>query len=684
MKTTFKYIIALLVFFFAWLSFSFALPDRDTRGDQIVDLNTPRKFPEIKSLAEWKKRAEEIRTQVLVSGGLYPMTERPPLKATIFGREEYGDFSVEKVYIETLPGFYLCGNLYRPVGKGNGPFPAILNPHGHWSKGRLEDTENGSIPARCISFARMGIVAFAYDMVGYNDTVFKAVGAERGYSYHRSFGTNYTDQLWGISLMGLQTWNSIRALDFVISLPDVDKTMIGCTGASGGGTQTFILGAADDRLAVLAPTVMVSHTMQGGCSCENMPLLRIEYSNMEIAAVPAPKPQIFMAATGDWTKAFMTVEGPAIASIYNLFKAKERVYYEVLPFGHNYNKTTREAVYAWFERWLLGKEKGPYYKEQPYPPATNLSLRVFPNNNFPSNLATQEEVRDYLKKSISSRFESLIPKTMVDLFNFKKIMNRAWRHTIQALWNESDIESVLSKTEKKEFYTRKDFYIGVKGRGDRIPISIFEPSRIKNKTLIIVVSPVGKKGFMDNSGELNGLAKELFRKGYPIMLIDTFGTGELSDIKTAEKRNYFVNFFTTYNRTDCQEKVGDILVSAKFGRSMGYKIAICGVGRAGLYSLLASPAADVVVADVVQLNSENDQNLLGQDIFVPCIRCIGGYEGAAILTAPNPILIHNTANVFKTSTLRKVYNSLNKSENLRIYSEKLTDREIAEWVDSVK
>src|SRR6185503_67118 len=140
---------------------------------------------------------------------------------------------------------------------------------------------------------------------------------------HWTVATNRTDQLWNISLMGLQTWNSIRALDFLESLRDVDKKRLACTGESGGGTQTFMLGAIDDRLAVQGPIVMVSHTMQGGCSCENAPGLRVEYSNMEIAAVPAPRPQILVAATGDWTKTTMEVEGPALGKIYGLFRATD-------------------------------------------------------------------------------------------------------------------------------------------------------------------------------------------------------------------------------------------------------------------------------------------------------------------------------------------------------------------------
>ena len=194
------------------------------------------------------------------------MPEKPPVQAHIFGKVERDGYSVEKVYIQTLPGFYLGGNLYRPLGHGQGPFPAILNPHGHWNEGRMADVKDGSIAARCISFARQGMIAFSYDMVGYNDTLIPEdakVPAEKHYLQHRQFATNQVNLLWNISLMGLQTWDSIRALDFLESLPDVNRKLLACTGESGGGTQTFMLGAVDDRLAAQAPVVMVSHTMQG-------------------------------------------------------------------------------------------------------------------------------------------------------------------------------------------------------------------------------------------------------------------------------------------------------------------------------------------------------------------------------------------------------------------------------------
>ena len=134
------------------------------------DLNTPRSFPKIETKAQWKARAENIREQALVSCGLWPLPEKTPLKAHVFGKLVRDGYTIEKVYFQSYPGFFVAGNLYRPTRKG--PFPGVLNPHGHWEMGRLTDTEAGSAAARCINFAKQGMVAFTYDMVGYNDTFF--------------------------------------------------------------------------------------------------------------------------------------------------------------------------------------------------------------------------------------------------------------------------------------------------------------------------------------------------------------------------------------------------------------------------------------------------------------------------------------------------------------------------------
>src|SRR6185436_906078 len=258
------------------------------------------------------------------------------------------------------------------------------------------------------------------------------VPADKFYLRHRRFATNAVCQLWNISQMGLQTWDSIRALDFLESLPDVDRKRLAITGESGGGTQTFMLGAVEERLAAQAPIVMVSHTMQGGCSCENAPGLRVEYSNMEIAAAAAPRPQILVAATGDWTRATLTVEGPAIAHIYELLKAPEKLKYVRFDYNHNYNQTSREAVYDWFQKWLLhAKAESAPYQEPPYQKEPDAELRVWPDGKLPADALTEKQFTDSLIQRRQKQLEALMPRNKGSLENWKKLMLPAWRHTFQ-------------------------------------------------------------------------------------------------------------------------------------------------------------------------------------------------------------------------------------------------------------
>ena len=219
--------------------------------------------PRLTTVDAWKTHADYVRTHVLASAGLLPMPEKTPLRPVVFGEVARADYRVAKVYFESLPGFFVTGNLYRPIG--GGPFPAILSPHGHWAYGRLENTALNSGPGRAIGLARLGFVVFTYDMVGYNDSQ----------QLPHTFGGK-AEHIWGLSLGGLQLWNGLRALDFLETLPEVQRDAIGMTGESGGGSQTFLLAAVDPRVKVAVPVNMISLHMQGGCLCENPPGLRLE------------------------------------------------------------------------------------------------------------------------------------------------------------------------------------------------------------------------------------------------------------------------------------------------------------------------------------------------------------------------------------------------------------------------
>jgi hypothetical protein len=625
------------------------------------------------------------------------MPEKGPLEPHVFGKIEREGYSIEKVYFQTLPGFYLAGNLYRPLGRGKGPFPAILNPHGHWSEGRFADTKDGSIPARCISFARQGMLAFSYDMVGFNDTHFTDRPTNLPfYAAHRQFATDNTNLLWNISLMGLQTWNSIRALDFLASLPDADPKRLACTGESGGGTQTFMLGAVDSRLAAQAPVVMVSHLMQGGCLCENAPGLRVEYSNMEIAAAAAPRPQMLVAATGDWTKDTMTVEGPAIAHIYQLLRAAEKFQYTRFNFGHNYNQTSREAVYAWLGKWLLRQAEPGSLKEAPYQKEPDADLRVWPGNTLPADAVTQDQLIHSLVVRSEIQLRVLTPIGKRGLAAFKKVMLPAWKHTLQVEW---PIPAPLfsSATQASEVTQVREYRLpATPSAGGEIEISLFYPAEHKSSRVVVLVGLQSAldRGFdpMDNSRDQGAimrphpqpgnpppsLAKSFLDQGNAVIVFRQVARGTAADP--------FANFYCVYNRTEAQERVRNLLRICAFARNdlKMRRVVLDGIGRAGLWALLAAPAADAVIADCDGFDTSSDAAWLAADVFCPGIRKLGGFEGAAALAAPHPLLLQNCGAHFGTDLLRASYSTAGATAKLRLEAGRVPEQEVAAWVSQCR
>ena len=282
--------------------------------------------------SSWEKRADMIRKGILEGAEITKISHKKPKNITIHSKKLLNGYSVENVSFESMAGIYVTGNLYRPLST-KGKTAAILCPHGHGPDPRYKEYTQ----QRCATLARMGAVVFAYDMVGIGDSKYCDHKIEKA--------------------LKLQLINSLASVSFVNHLPDVDKKRIGITGESGGGTQTFLLAAVDERIAVSVPVVMVSSYFFGGCTCESgMPIHKRpthQTTNVEIAALFAPKPLLLVSDGDDWTKHTPDVEFPHIQRIYGFYNAQNKVENAHFPLEkHDYGLSKRQAAYPFLAKHL--------------------------------------------------------------------------------------------------------------------------------------------------------------------------------------------------------------------------------------------------------------------------------------------------------------------------------------------
>jgi hypothetical protein len=305
------------------------------QGRAILDAALQR-FPD---RGAWEAYVGHVRNRIQEGAGLSPWPERTPLNPVVRRKRTYDGYSVENVVFESVPGYYVTGNLYRPL-QARSPQPVVLSTHGHYRAiARLDDYENHArfwpgMQARCASLARMGAVVLAIDMFGYGDSM-QLVGQA---AHRNPFA------------LTLQIWNAMRAVDFLLSLENVDSTRVAVSGESGGGTQTFLLTALDPRITASAPVVMVSSYFFGGCDCESgLPIHRSSdhfVNNAMIAALAAPRPQLIVSDGKDWTQHVPQIEFPFLQKIYGYFGAASQVRnVHLADEGHDYGPSKRAALY---------------------------------------------------------------------------------------------------------------------------------------------------------------------------------------------------------------------------------------------------------------------------------------------------------------------------------------------------
>jgi dienelactone hydrolase len=658
----------------------------DSRLGPLKDLDGYFPFDPSDSAQAWTTRAEQRRIVMQVALGIWPAPTKTPLHAVVHGRQDMGDYSVEKVYFQSLPGFYVTGNLYRPQS-AEGKCPAVLCPHGHFPDGRFGDQglelarreivagaerfENGGrnqIQARCAQLARMGCVVFNYDMIGYCDSVQISFDLAHRFAKQR-LDMNSPDG-WGLfspqaestlqSVLGLQAWNSIRALDWICQLPDVDPARIAVTGASGGGTQTFILGAIDPRPAVLIPAVMVSTAMQGGCTCENASLLRVGTGNIEFAALIAPRPLCLISAN-DWTREMPTKGYPELKRHYEMLGVADRIEHTpLLHFGHNYNHVSRSVMYQFVNRHLGLGLREPVIEED-FPRLTQTELTVWDDDHpapetgpdverrilqtwwtdtqhqlkrvRPRDAATRDAYRQLVAPALDAIIGRRVPAA--DRIEFEqRDKNRAGDH-----WQ---ITGLLR-------HRPADQDPGQAAAREALPLAFFVPEGWQEGPVAIWVDVRGKEGLL-SEGEPRDEVRQLLDRQIAVIGVDLLEQGELTngasppdETRRVDNPREAAAYTWGYNRALFAQRVHDLLTvigfAANHPRSPS-QIWLVGLQGAGPWVAAArAQAAHQVDRAVVDTEGFRFLNVttIGDPQFLPGGAKYDDLPGMLALAAPQSL-----------------------------------------------
>jgi dienelactone hydrolase len=319
---------------------------------------TTQSFAGIASLQDWTSQRDRFREELFEMVGLSPRPEKSPLNATITGREERDDFRVEKIHYQSMPGLYATGTLYLPKN-AKGKVPAILYVcgHGNVKEGGISYGAKVTYQHHGAWFARHGYACLTIDTI--------QLGELEGLHH----GT-YREGMWwwnarGYTPGGVEAWNSIRAIDYLQSRPEIDGDKIGMTGRSGGGAYTWLTAALDERIKVAVPVAgmtdlqnyVVDGCVTGHCDCMFIVnTYRWDYPKM--AALIAPRPLLISNTDKDRIFPLDGVQRVhrAVATIYALYQATDKLGLLITEGPHKDTQDLQVPAFRWFNRFLKGEE----------------------------------------------------------------------------------------------------------------------------------------------------------------------------------------------------------------------------------------------------------------------------------------------------------------------------------------
>jgi cephalosporin-C deacetylase-like acetyl esterase len=503
----------------------------------------------ITTLDDVKARREYWRERMWSYMGGQP--ERTPLNARVVGKLDRGDFRIEKIIFESRPGFYVTANLYLPA-RGNAPYPAILFPLGHEEGAKAHDAWQ-----RCLAgFARRGFVALAWDPIGQGERIqmydedWQDSKVQSSTVEHTIIGMQCL--LTGTHVAQYTVWDGIRALDYLLSRPEVDAKRVGCTGNSGGGTHTAYLSGLDDRIQVAAPSCYITSWKRmlesiGPQDAEQVfPLwLKDGFDYPDYLYAFAGKPYLMLTAIRD----FFPIGGARATfdearQVYGRMGLADRIAKFEADDGHGYTKPRREASYRWFTRWLEGTENG--------------------EPEAPLSLASEEELQCTRTGQAQTDFPgaadvfSLNRKLAQELKQKRNATPEAVRAAARELAHYEPASGAVPVTsfgalERPTCRVEKITYESEPGMA--IPALLFLPKGgAARKPAVILADGRGKAAVAEE-------AERQAAQGYIVLAPDLRGFGETQP--PLDRRESFVRYFGDYENTLTALMIGKTMVGMR-------------------------------------------------------------------------------------------------------------------------
>ena len=599
------------------------------------------------SLEQWEQRRVELRRQLWNSLGTFPLEDRPPLNARITGRIDHGDHVVEKVLYESLPGLYVTALAYVPKHL-EGRAPAVICVNGHWPEAKATDL----IQRRCLSLARMGVLAFCQDVIGTGER--QAYDGSPPQWYH-GFFRGAAPWLVDRSLLGYVMYECIRALDYVSTRPDVDPKRILCTGASGGGMQSMFFAALDDRLAGAVPVCYISsyqaHIGATACVCE-APFGVLRYADQwEILGLHAPRPLLCIGASRD-TPVFLPKEMFATLErtkqIYRLYGAEDRVRGAEVDSKHDYNREMREHLYRHVAEHLLGKKDAAISEPDELPVEKDETLRV----GLPSTTETVQSLTFRRAKELVAGFQ--VPETPAAWSGRReRILSALKTGIFGGFPDPSQCRRKLVSRVTYLDYPAEHWTLEPEP-GVIVPAVLVLPAEASaqsKRPAVIVVDEDGKKSAFER-----GIVEALVSSGRVVLAIDCRGLGETA--QTVPSIEYgpgtpeynLSNYGLFIGRPIMAMWTFDVRCAADLLASRAEvdatRISIAGRGRGALAAVLAAGYDDRIhsVAAEEMLGSwvfNEEFRDLGLAYFIPRILTLADMPQLVACLAPRPVLIVN-------------------------------------------